>query len=132
MRAAARPEIFDFPGPGAKKIALGHFKKPLLRSHLNTKGGTIPGLTETKSQGGKTSLGATSVAKHRRDDDTVKAAARPEIFELPGPGAKKIAPDHLKKPSLRSHPNKKWGTIQGGMHGKGGPSRKTLPLPDLV
>ena len=43
------------------------------------------------------------------DDAVGKAAARPEIFEFPGPGAKKIDPGHLKKPSLRSHPNTKGG-----------------------
>ena len=61
-----------------------------------------------------------------------KAAARPEIFEFPGHGAKKIDPGHLKKPSLQSHPNTKGGTIPGGMHGTGGPSRKTLSLQELV
>ena len=53
VKSAARPEIFELPGPGAKKIAPGHLKKPLLRSHPNTKGGTIPGLTDKKSQGVK-------------------------------------------------------------------------------
>ena len=62
----------------------------------------------------------------------MKAATRPEIFEFPGPGAKKIDPGHLKKPSQRSHSNTKGGTIPGGMHGKGGPSRKTLSLKELV
>ena len=76
----------------------------------------------------KDSSSATSVGKHHRDDATVKAAARPELFEFPGPGAKKIARGQLKKPSLRSHPNTKGGTIPGGMHGTGGPSRNTLPL----
>ena len=111
VKAAARPDIFEFPGPGAKRIAPGHLKKPPLRSHPNTKGGTIPVLTEKKSQGVETSSGATSVAKHHRDDAAVKAAARPEIFEFPGPGAKRIAPGHLKKTLLRSHPNTKEGTI---------------------
>ena len=62
----------------------------------------------------------------------MKAAARPEIFEFPGPGAKKINPGHLKKPPLRSHPNTKGGTNPGGMHGTGGPNGKTLPLQELV
>ena len=62
----------------------------------------------------------------------MKAAARPENFEFPGPGAKKIDPGHLKKPSQRSHPNTKGGTIPGGMHGTGGPSGKTLSLQELV
>ena len=76
-------------GPGAKKMAW---------SHPNTKGGTIPGLTEKKPQGGKTSSGANSLEKYHRDNDAVKAAARPDIFEFPGPRLKKIAPGHLKNP----------------------------------
>ena len=55
-------------GPGAKNMAW---------SYPNTKGGTITGLKETKSQGGHTSSGATSVAKHHRDDAAVEAVARP-------------------------------------------------------
>ena len=94
----------EAPGSRAKKMAW---------SHPDTKGGTIPGLTETKYQGVTASSGATSVAKHHRDDDSVKAAARPEIFDFPGPRAKKIAPGHLKKPPLQSHPNTKGGTITG-------------------
>ena len=62
----------------------------------------------------------------------MKAAACPEIFEFPGPGAKKIARGHLQKPPLRSHPNTKGGTIPGGMHRTGGPSGKTFPMPELV
>ena len=66
----------EAPGPGEKKMAW---------SHPNTKRGTIPGLTETKSQGVQTSSGATSVAKHHRGDATVKAAARPEMFLVSWP-----------------------------------------------
>ena len=47
----------EAPGPGAKKMAW---------SHPNTKGGTIPGLKEKKSQGVQKSSGATSVEKHHR------------------------------------------------------------------
>ena len=82
-------------------------------SHPDTKGGTIPGLTGTKYQGVTAKSDATSVAKHHRDDDAVKAAARPEIFDYPGTRAKKIAPGHLKKPPLQSQPNTTGGTITG-------------------
>ena len=52
----------------------------------------------------------------------MKAAARPELFDTPGPGANKIALGHLKNPSPWSHPDTKGGNIPGGMHGLGGPS----------
>ena len=71
------PDInIEAPGPGAKKMAW---------SHPDTKGGTIQGLTDKKYQGVTAPSRATSVAKHHRDDAAVKAAARPEIFEFPGP-----------------------------------------------
>ena len=60
--------------------APGHRAKKMTWSHPDTKGGTIPGLAEKKSQGVTASSGITSVAKHHWDDAAVKAAARPEIF----------------------------------------------------
>ena len=61
----------EAPGAGAKKMVW---------YHLNTKGRTIPGRTETKHQEEKTSSGTTSVAKRHWGNTTVKAAARPELF----------------------------------------------------
>ena len=40
------------------------------------------------------------------DDAVVKAAARPEIFEAPGPGVNKIALGGLKNSSFWSPPQK--------------------------
>ena len=53
-------------------------------------------------QGGPSSSGVT-----HQNDAVVKAAARPEIFEAPGPGVNKIALGGFKNPSLWSHPPKK-------------------------
>ena len=51
----------------------------------------ILSLQKKNSRGGGVSSGATSVAEHRWDDAVVKAAARPEMFEDPGPGDKMIS-----------------------------------------
>ena len=114
-----------------KKIAPGHLKKPSLQSHPNTKGGTIQGLTETKYQEGKNSPGSTSLSKHDWDDDAVKAAARPEILSFLAPEQRILLRVTLRNP--RYNPTqKKGGTIPLGIHGTGGPTGKTLPLPEVV
>ena len=90
-------------------------------------------LLHTKKVATKLHQGGTSSSSVTHQDDALeKAAARTEIFEAPGPGAKRIDRVHLKTPPLRSHLNTKGGTIPGGMHGTGGPSGKTLSLPELV
>ena len=53
-------------------------------------------------QGNPSSSGVT-----HQDDAVVKAAARPEIFEAPGPGVNKIALVGLKNLLLWSHPPQK-------------------------
>ena len=70
--------------------------------------------------------------KHLRDYAVIKAAARHEIFEFPGPRSNKIATGDLKNPSPWYHQNTKGVNIPIGMHKTGRSSGKTLPLPELL